>query len=130
MKSGGQACTLQWKVFMSAVSLQDLAARNVLVSRDETCKVADFGLSREVVDDEYNVQKVWFVWCMGGVVCVVHGRCGLCGAWEVWFVWCMGGVNPVILSDREARSQCVGLPLRPSIGENSLPVVMCGVLVC
>ena len=22
------------------------------------CKVADFGLSREVIDDEYNVQKV------------------------------------------------------------------------
>ena len=40
------------------VILQDLAARNVLVSREEICKVADFGLSREVIDDEYNVQKV------------------------------------------------------------------------
>ena len=38
--------------------LQDLAARNVLVDRDETTKVADFGLSREVVEDEYKVTKV------------------------------------------------------------------------
>lgn len=38
--------------------LQDLAARNVLVSKEVVCKVADFGLSREVIDDEYNVQKV------------------------------------------------------------------------
>lgn len=37
---------------------QDLAARNVLVTKDEICKVADFGLSRETVDDEYDVKKV------------------------------------------------------------------------
>ena len=41
-----------------AVPLQDLAARNVLVDRDETTKVADFGLSRETVEDVYEVTKV------------------------------------------------------------------------
>ena len=37
---------------------QDLAARNILVSKEEVCKVADFGLSRETVNDEYDVKKV------------------------------------------------------------------------
>eukprot|EP00731_Ephydatia_muelleri_P014460 Em0008g180a len=36
---------------------RDLAARNVLVSKDEVCKVADFGLSRETTNDEYDVKK-------------------------------------------------------------------------
>ena len=40
-------------------SLQDLAARNILVDKDETTKVADFGLSRETVEDVYEVTKVW-----------------------------------------------------------------------
>lgn len=33
-------------------SLQDLAARNVLVDTNETCKVADFGLLREIPRDD------------------------------------------------------------------------------
>ncbi|XP_019862227.1 PREDICTED: ephrin type-B receptor 1-B-like isoform X1 [Amphimedon queenslandica] len=36
---------------------RDLAARNILVANDETCKVADFGLAREMVENEYDVQK-------------------------------------------------------------------------
>nr|BAA81719.3 protein tyrosine kinase [Ephydatia fluviatilis] len=36
---------------------RDLAARNILVSKDEVCKVADFGLSRETTNDEYDVKK-------------------------------------------------------------------------
>ena len=40
------------------VCVQDLAARNILVSKDEVCKVADFGLSRETTNDEYDVKKV------------------------------------------------------------------------
>ena len=33
----------------------------MLVSKNETCKVADFGLSRETVDDIYKVNKVRIV---------------------------------------------------------------------
>lgn len=32
---------------------QDLAARNILVSENMVCKVADFGLSRELEDSAY-----------------------------------------------------------------------------
>ena len=41
--------------------LQDLAARNILVSKNEMCKVADFGLSRETVDEIYKVNKVIYM---------------------------------------------------------------------
>lgn len=39
---------------------QDLAARNVLVSESMVCKVADFGLSRELEDSAYetSVSKI------------------------------------------------------------------------
>ncbi len=47
---------------------QDLAARNILVARDETCKVADFGLSREAVNDEYDVRKVCVCVRVSGLV--------------------------------------------------------------
>ena len=40
------------------VTFQDLAARNVLVSESMVCKVADFGLSRELEDSAYET-KVW-----------------------------------------------------------------------
>ena len=39
-------------------TLQDLAARNILVSKDEMCKICDFGLARETVDGIYKVNKV------------------------------------------------------------------------
>lgn len=45
-------------VHIICCALQDLAARNVLVSKDETCKVADFGIARKTVDDIYKVNKV------------------------------------------------------------------------
>lgn len=42
------------------ISFQDLAARNVLVGENMSCKVSDFGLSRELADDkpdsEYQTQ--------------------------------------------------------------------------
>ena len=31
---------------------QDLAARNVLLTQEEVCKIADFGLSRKLGDDD------------------------------------------------------------------------------
>ena len=40
------------------VPIKDLAARNILVAEDETSKVADFGLAREMVENEYGVQRV------------------------------------------------------------------------
>ena len=36
---------------------RDLAARNVLIGENNVCKVADFGLARVIVDDEYNPAK-------------------------------------------------------------------------
>lgn len=49
---------LNVKILSLFIVIQDLAARNILVANDETCKVADFGLAREMVDNEYDVQKV------------------------------------------------------------------------
>ena len=36
---------------------RDLAARNVLVGENNICKVADFGLARVIVDDEYTARE-------------------------------------------------------------------------
>lgn len=41
----------------SSVWSQDLAARNILVNQDLVCKVADFGLSREISDDDSYTTK-------------------------------------------------------------------------
>lgn len=46
--------------------MQDLAARNVLVDQNETCKVADFGLLREIDNGCYlstGSSKVPIRWC-------------------------------------------------------------------
>ena len=39
--------------FVFSIFFQDLAARNILVSESMVCKVADFGLSRELEDSAY-----------------------------------------------------------------------------
>ena len=36
---------------------RDLAARNVLVGENNVCKVADFGLARVVVENEYTARE-------------------------------------------------------------------------
>ncbi|XP_065899848.1 ephrin type-B receptor 1-B-like [Dysidea avara] len=44
---------------------RDLAARNILVSSDDVCKIADFGMARDVSDDTYYMStggKIPVVW--------------------------------------------------------------------
>ena len=41
---------------------QDLAARNILVSETLVCKVADFGLSREIENDSMDGEYTTKVW--------------------------------------------------------------------
>lgn len=36
---------------------RDVRAANILVGHNNTCKVADFGLARLIVDDEYSASK-------------------------------------------------------------------------
>ena len=43
-------------LFVVYFVFQDLAARNVLVSESMVCKVADFGLSRELEDSAYETK--------------------------------------------------------------------------
>ena len=43
------------------VTFQDLAARNILVDDNMVCKVADFGMSRELSEEEtYNTTVMSF----------------------------------------------------------------------
>ena len=35
---------------------RDLAARNVLVGEGETCKVTDFGMARDVQEEDINIK--------------------------------------------------------------------------
>lgn len=42
-------------IVVHLIPFQDLAARNILVNDNVVCKVADFGMSRELSDDDaYN----------------------------------------------------------------------------
>ena len=50
------------------LSFQDLAARNILVSGDMVCKVADFGMSRELSkDDAYNTTVCLLLYIISNV---------------------------------------------------------------
>lgn len=52
--------------FFFNIFLQDLAIRNVLVSKDEVCKVADFRLARSVGKDPYHftgTTQIPLRWC-------------------------------------------------------------------
>ena len=36
---------------------RDVRAANILVGKNQICKVADFGLARLIIDDQYNAQQ-------------------------------------------------------------------------
>ena len=44
-------------LFLSKVVHRDLAARNVLVGEGETCKVTDFGMARDVQEENIYERK-------------------------------------------------------------------------
>ena len=67
-------------------SYQDLAARNVLLSHEEVCKVADFGLLRQVDNQQEYVSQVRRVkWLMDLVyvpfICLYQTSIGLPLRW-------------------------------------------------
>ena len=43
--------------YLCKVIHRDLAARNVLVGKEETCKVTDFGMTRDVLGDNIYERK-------------------------------------------------------------------------
>ena len=47
---------------------KDLAARNILVNSDLKCKVADFGLSREIGNHSDNNSTEGVYWTSGGKI--------------------------------------------------------------
>lgn len=43
--------------YLLKVIHRDLAARNVLVGEEETCKVTEFGMARDMREDSINLRK-------------------------------------------------------------------------
>ena len=62
---------------MFKVIHRDLAARNVLVGEGETCKVTDFGMARDVQEDNIYERK------NEGMNDFKKGQCS-CKPWIVW----------------------------------------------
>ena len=60
---------------------RDLAARNILVAEDGACKVADFGLSRDLSNEEYYISQGGVVpvkWTAPEVSDGLRARCKTC----------------------------------------------------
>ena len=49
--------TISLRIVFHQIIRRDLAARNVLVGEGEKCKVTDFGMSRNVQEDEIYTRK-------------------------------------------------------------------------
>ena len=56
-KFNGQFSRIYLCFVLSQCIHRDLAARNVLVAQDMTCKVSDFGLARDVIDNRVYERK-------------------------------------------------------------------------
>ena len=78
---------------------RDVAARNVLLTEDATCKLADFGLARDVVRTDYyrlNASSVPIPVRWMAPEVLSHGRCSPAGErWSfgvfLWEIYSLGG---------------------------------------